>query len=113
MLFSLLEDSRLNFDDQYNDYFIEFFFKNTNQKISLEQFRKKYFFLNCSRQTRLLGRWVKLANNFNKKWYLDFINITNKRLIKSLQSPYMTELKFFYNVKENLQAIYIRLNLND
>ncbi len=103
-LFSLLEDSRLNFDDQYNDHFIKFFFKKTNQKISLEEFRKKYFFLNCSRQTRLLGRWVKLANDLNQKCYLDFIDITNTRLIKSLKLPHMIKLKLLY--KKILPDLY-------
>ena len=36
----------------------------------------KYHFLNCSRQSRLLGRWVKLSNDLGEKWYLDFIPVT-------------------------------------
>ena len=96
-LFSLLEDSRIYFDHQYSNYFIKYYYESSNQDYAIEEFKEKYFFLNCSRQTRLLGRWIKLTNNLQCKRYLDFIKITNKRLIKSLQMPYMKKIKFFYN----------------
>ena len=60
-LFSLLEDSSLYFDDQYNEYFINYFFSNLKQDSSIQSFIEKYYFFNCSRQTRLLGRWIKLS----------------------------------------------------
>ena len=78
-LFSLLEDSRILFDDQFNDYFIEYYFNNSNSKCSLDEFKQKYYILNCSRQTRLMCRWVKLSKELKQKWYLNFIPITKKR----------------------------------
>ena len=96
-LFSLLEDSRVLFDDQYNEYFIKYFCLKTNQGNVSKMFLNKYHFFNSSRQTRLLGRWVKLSKMFNQKWYLDFIEITNKRLRKSLQKPYMKKIRSLYN----------------
>jgi hypothetical protein len=79
-LFSLLEDSRVSFSNKYNEEMIEYFYLNTNQKITLHDYKLKYHFLNCSRQTRLLGRWVKLAKKSNIISYLDFIYVTKKRL---------------------------------
>ena len=52
---------------------------------------------NISRQTRLLGRWVKLSNIFDQKCYLDFIAVTNKRLVRSLQKPYMQKINSLYH----------------
>jgi len=95
-LFSLLEDSRIFFDDQYNDNFINYYCFKTNQKNLIKIFLKKYTFFNCSRQTRLLGRWVKLSKKLNQKWYLNFIEITNERLKKSLQNSYMQKIKSLY-----------------
>ena len=95
-LFSLLEDSRILFDDKYNDNFINYYCFKTNQKNLIKIFLKKYNFFNCSRQTRLLGRWVKLSKKLNQKWYLNFIEITNKRLKKSLQNSYMQKIKSLY-----------------
>ena len=95
-LFSLLEDSRLLFNDEYNEYFVKFFFNNTFQQDSFEEFQFKYHFLNCSRQSRLLGRWIKLANDFNQKYYLEFINVTNIRLKQSLKLPFMQKLNSLY-----------------
>ena len=34
--------------------------------------------------------------NFNQKRYLDFIKVTNKRLMKSLQKPYMQKIRSLY-----------------
>jgi len=96
-LFSLLEDSRQYFDDQYNEFYINYYYLNTKQNNSIQLFKDKYYFFNCSRQTRLLGRWVQLSKNFNQKWYLDFINITNKRLIKCLQIPSLKKIKILYH----------------
>ena len=95
-LFSLLEDSRVYFDDQHNDSFIKYYYQNTDQKITLNEFKEKYFMLNCARQTRLLGRWVKLSKELNKKFYLDFIKITKKRLVKSIERLNRKDLKSIY-----------------
>jgi aminoglycoside/choline kinase family phosphotransferase len=96
-LFSLLEDSRILFDESFNNYFIEKFYTNTNQKISLEYFKKKYYFLSSSRQTRLLGRWVKLSRELNQKNYIDYISVTKKRLNKSINLLNNKNLTNFYN----------------
>ena len=96
-LFSLLEDSRIFFTDQYNTYFINYFYSHSNQSISFNEFKIKYHLLNCSRQTRLLGRWVKLAKELNTLWYLDFIPITKLRLQSSLAILQNNKLTNFYD----------------
>ena len=96
-LFSLLEDSRILYNDEFNESFIEYFFLNTNQNISLSDFKIKYHFLNCSRQTRLLGRWVKLSKELKQKWYLGFIPTTQIRLKKSIKMLGNKHLSKFYN----------------
>ena len=96
-LFSLLEDSRIYFDDRHNDYFIKYYYQNTNQKISLEEFKEKYYMLNCSRQTRLLGRWVKLSKELNQNIYLDFIKITKKRLANGIEKLNRIDFKSVYS----------------
>ena len=95
-LFSLLEDSRIFFTDTYNEEFIKYFFLNANINSTLADFKTKYHFLNCSRQTRLLGRWVKLAKELNQNWYLNFIPVTINRLKKSI--PFLNNknlIKFY------------------
>jgi len=96
-LFSLLEDSRVLFTDKYNKYFIEYFISQTSQKSSIQDFLAKYYFLNASRQTRLLGRWIKLSKELNQDWYLNFIPVTMKRLKKSIKLFNNTKLTNFYN----------------
>ncbi|SVC31605.1 uncharacterized protein METZ01_LOCUS284459, partial [marine metagenome] len=96
-LFSLLEDSRIYFDDQFNDYFIKFYYKSTNQNISIDDFKEKYYMLNCARQTRLLGRWVKLSKELNQSFYLGFIETTRKRLVKGIGKTNRKNLKLIYN----------------
>ena len=96
-LFSLLEDSRVFFTDEYNEYFINYFFNQTSQKNSIGDFLKKYHFLNSSRQTRLMGRWVKLSKELKQDWYLDFIPVTLKRLRKSIKLINDKKLTDFYN----------------
>ena len=96
-LFSLLEDSRILFTDQFNDDFVHYFYSHTNQTISLNDFKIKFHYLNSSRQTRLLGRWVKLSKELNHKWYLDFISVTQYRLKKSINYLNNKQLSRFYN----------------
>ena len=96
-LFSLLEDSRIYFDDQFNDYFIKFYYKSTNQNIDINDFKEKYYMLNCARQTRLLGRWVKLSKELNQSFYLGFIETTKERLVKGIGKTNRKNLKIIYN----------------
>tara|TARA_B100000575_G_C23129472_1_gene654891 strand:- start:1682 stop:2602 length:921 start_codon:yes stop_codon:yes gene_type:complete len=94
-LFSLLENSRINFTSQYNEEFIKYFYENISFQSDFTSFRDQYYILNLARQTRLLGRWVKISYQGNKN-YLDYIYSTKSRLISSL-----------VNIKdENLKKIY-------
>ena len=95
-LFSLLEDSRILFLDEYNEDFIQYYYQKTNIKIPFAEFKLKYYFLNCARQTRLLGRWVKLAETLNQPEYLKYIPITKKRLKKSINFLENKEIINFY-----------------
>ena len=52
--------------------------------------------LNCARQTRLLGRWVKLSKEFNQSFYLGFIETTKKRLVKGIEKTNRKNLKLIY-----------------
>ena len=61
-----------------------YFYKKSHQKIEFEIFKQQYYFLNTSRQSRLLGRWIKLTNNLNQKKYFNYIDITLERLKESL-----------------------------
>ena len=95
-LFSLLEDSRTYFDDQFNIHFIKLYYYYTNQSIEFGDFIEKYYMLSCSRQTRLLGRWVKLSKELNQSFYLDFIETTKKRLLKGLVKINSKDLRSVY-----------------
>ena len=83
-LFSLLENPRIYFDEKYNMELIKYFFDNTNQKITLRDFLKQYYFLNTARQTRIIGRWINLNKKNNNNDYSIYLDITLKRLKKSL-----------------------------
>ena len=63
----------------------------------VEDFVEKYYMLSCSRQTRLLGRWVKLSKELNQSFYLDFIKVTKKRLLKGLEKINRKDLRSVYN----------------
>ena len=95
-LFSLLEDSRMLFTDKFNEELIAYFFRNSKINSSLSDFKMKYHFLNCSRQTRLLGRWVKLTKELDQDSYLKYIPVTLRRLKKSLDILNDKNLSLFY-----------------
>ena len=97
-LLSVLEYSRINFTREYNEDLIKYFFENVSFPYDYSTFRTHYYILNLARQTRLLGRWVKLFNEGYKD-YLDYIDPTQKRLISCLK-----------NIKDqNLVKIYERV----
>ena len=96
-LFSLLEDSRILFTDKYNKEILKYFYNNTYQKISYKEFVNQYYFLNISRQTRLLGRWIKLDSQFKNKGYLKYIDTTIKRLETSLLNLNNKQLSKLYS----------------
>ncbi len=84
-LISILENPRINFTRDYNEEFIKYFYKNVNINIEYETFKDQYYFLNLGRQTRLLGRWVKLYNDGNEDC-VNYIGITEKRIISFLNN---------------------------
>ena len=94
-LFSILENPRLNFTSKYNDDLIKYYYQNTNITTNYEKFLKQYYILNLARQTRLIGRWVKLLSLGNKQ-SSDYINITKKRIIFCLSKITDKKLKQLY-----------------
>jgi N-acetylmuramate 1-kinase len=83
-LFSLLENPRIYFDDKYNDELIEYFYNNTSQNITFSEFLKQYYFLNTARQSRIIGRWINLDKKNKNNNYSKYLEVTIKRLKKSL-----------------------------
>ena len=83
-MFSLLENPRIYFDDKYNDELIEYFFNNTNQYLSFDEFLTQYYFLNTARHSRIIGRWINLDKKNKNNNYLKYLDVTTKRLKKSL-----------------------------
>jgi len=94
-LFSILEYSRLNFTAEYNEALLKYFYENSNISIDFKVFKDQYYLLNLARQTRLLGRWIKLFNEGNED-YLKFIEPTKKRLISCLKHIKDHKLKQIY-----------------
>ena len=94
-LFSILENSRFNFTRKYNEHLIKYFYNNINFGADFNTFRKQYYILNLARQTRLLGRWVKLFNEGYKN-YLTYIGPTKNRIIASLKNVDDDKLKRIY-----------------
>ena len=83
-MFSLLENPRIYFDDKYNYELIKYFFDNTNQYFSFDEFLTQYYFLNTARQSRIIGRWINLDKKNKNNNYSKYLDITIKRLKKSL-----------------------------
>ena len=96
-LFSLLENPRIYFNDKYNSELVEYFYKKTNQKISLSIFLTQYYFLNTARQTRVIGRWMNLNKKNNNNKYTKYLDITIKRLQKSLFNLKNKKLNLLYD----------------
>ena len=101
-LFSLLENPRVDFTRKYNEDLLKYFYESTSNECDFHTFRSHYYILNLSRQSRLLGRWIKIYKEGNKK-FLDYIVPTKKRIISCL-----------VNIKDNkLKEIYERYIIND
>ncbi len=96
-LLSVLENSRVNFTRKYNEDFIKYFYQNVNINTEFDLFRNHYYLFNLARQTRLLGRWVKLFKEGNDN-YLDYINPTKKRISDSLINIKDQTLKEIYEM---------------
>ena len=95
-LFSLLENSRINFSRKYNEELINYYYKNVNIKVDYKVFRTQYYLLNLSRQTRLLGRWANLSGMKNEKEYFNYIETTKSRIISCLDNINNQNLKSIY-----------------
>ena len=95
-VFSLLENPRIYFDDKYNDELLEYFFNKTDQNIPIREFLNQYYFLNTARQTRIIGRWINLDNKNNYN-YSKYLNVTIKRLEKSLYNLQNKKLSKLYD----------------
>ena len=96
-IFSLLENPRIYFDDKYNDELIEYFYNNTNQNISFNEFLIQYYFLNTARQSRVIGRWINLDKKNKNNYYSKYLNVTIKRLKKSLYYLQNSKLSKLYS----------------
>ena len=96
-VFSLLENPRIYFDDKYNEELVEYFFKNINQTMNFKEFLKQYYFLNTARQTRIIGRWINLDKQDKKNNYSKYLNITIRRLNKSLHNLHNEKISKLYN----------------
>ena len=96
-MFSLLENPRIYFDDKYNDELIEYFYNNTNQNISFNEFLTQYYFLNTARQSRVIGRWINLDKKNKNNYYSKYLDVTIKRLKKSLYYLQNSKLSKLYS----------------
>ncbi len=98
-MFSLLENPRIYFDDKYNDELIEYFYNNTKQNISFSEFLIQYYFLNTARQSRIIGRWINLDKKNKNNYYFKYLDVTIKRLKKSL----------YYLQNQKLSKLYSKI----
>ena len=96
-VFSLLENPRIYFDDKYNDELVEYYFKKTNQNLSFNEFLVQYYFLNAARQTRIIGRWINLDKKNKNNNYSTYLDVTIKRLKKSLHNLQNKKLSKLYD----------------
>jgi len=96
-VFSLLENPRIYFEDKYNDELVEYFFNNTNQNIPYKEFLIQYYFLNTARQTRIIGRWINLDKKNKNNNYSKYLNVTLKRLQKSLYNLQNEKISKLYD----------------
>ena len=96
-VFSLLENPRIYFEDKYNDELLEYFFNNTNQNLPFSEFLLQYYFLNTARQTRIIGRWINLDKKNIGNNYSKYLNVTIKRLQKSLTNLKNKRLSKLYD----------------
>lgn len=94
---SLFEDSRRYIDNSFKINLIDYFLKETNQEKYKNKFILKLNFIGAARQTRILGRWIKLLKLSGKSQYLSYINSTWFWLENNLNSHILLELKNFYN----------------
>lgn len=93
---SLFEDSRRIINNYNKIDLINNYLNKTNQIKKIDEFLLKYDFFGAARQTRILGRWVKLFKLNNKKEYLKYINTSWFWLEKNLNNPFLKEINSLY-----------------
>tara|TARA_Y100000590_G_scaffold465289_1_gene637183 strand:- start:831 stop:1820 length:990 start_codon:yes stop_codon:yes gene_type:complete len=96
-LVSLLEDSRRVIKTYDKDFLIDLYLAKTNQKNNKENLLLNYNFLGAARQTRILGRWIKLSKIKKNHNFLKFLNTTWHWLEINLHHPSLFELKKLYD----------------
>ena len=96
-VFSLLENPRIYFEDKYNNELVEYYFNKTNQNLSFNEFLTQYYFLNTARQSRIIGRWINLDKKNKNNYYSQYLNVTTKRLKKSLHYLQNQKLSKLYS----------------
>ena len=93
---SLFEDSRRIINNLNRLDLINHYLDKTNQIKKMDEFLIKFDFIGAARQTRILGRWIKLLKLNNKKEYLKYINISWFWLEKNLNNTFLKEIKNLY-----------------
>ena len=93
---SLLQDSRRIIKYDYKADLINYYLTKTNQLRFKEEFLIRLNFIGALRQTRLLGRWIKLFKKSKQKQYLSYINTTWSMLENNLDHDSLLELKKLY-----------------
>ena len=96
-LVSLFEDSRRLIKNFNKDELIEFYLQKTNKINQINNFYKKIDFIGAARQTRILGRWIKLYKLNKKENYKQYIPSTWFWLEKNLQNDFLSKIRNFYN----------------
>jgi len=93
---SLFEDSRRIINNFNRLDLINHYLDKTNQIKKMDEFLIKFDFIGAARQTRILGRWIKLLKLNNKKEYLKYINTSWFWLEKNLNNTFLKEIKNLY-----------------
>ena len=94
-LVSLFEDSRKIIKNESKKKLIKFYLNQTSQN-NYDHLISKMNFIGASRQTRLLGRWIKLYKIQKKHEYLNYINSTWYWLEKNLNDIILKDLRKLY-----------------
>ena len=102
-LFTILENPRICFSRKFNEELLKYFYENTYINIDFHLFRKQYYILNLARQTRLLGKWIKLFKDGNKQ-YINYLTPTQKRIVFCLENIQDNKLKKIYTDILNYNA---------
>jgi hypothetical protein len=65
--------------------------------LSFNEFLVQYYFLNAARQTRIIGRWINLDKKNKNNNYSKYLDVTIKRLKKSLHILQNEKLSKLYD----------------